>query len=75
MNKVFVLTIQEPDCPVLVRVFSTQKGASDCAFDDAGGRGAGKDILGEISRNLSEHGYASGIDEVFYQIDECQVLH
>lgn len=74
MNKVFVLTIQEPDCPVLVKVFSTQKGASDFALEDAGDRGTKKDILEETSRNLSEYGYAN-VADVFYQIDECQVLH
>lgn len=75
MNDVFVLTIQEPDCPIVARVFSTQKGAIDCAVEDAYDRNANDEIRNEVSENLALHGYAMGIDEVFYQIDECPVLH
>ena len=75
MNSVFVLTIQEPDCPICVKVFSTKNGAIACAVEDAADRNANDEIRNEVSENLALHGYAMGIDEVFYQIDECPVLH
>ena len=75
MDNVFVLTIQEPDCQVCTKVFSTQKSAIAYAVRDSEEHFADDDLLEKISEDLVIHGYAMGVDDVFYQIDECQIIH